>query len=177
LGGAWITVTVFTTIALNVSAMHLAAAADAPYGFAWSQARESLPQPSYAISDANVTQLIYQGPDLPRAMKDTDAVALTICEGHGLQQVRWVSRPYTRTGAINKFLDIYEVGVKRHGEADLGNLDIGTAGWTRERISMMVDRDEQRDVYRIIMFSDGPLFETCEGDHRRKSGHQDREPE
>jgi len=82
-----------------------------------------------------------------------------------------------RTAAINKFLDIYEVGVTRYGEADTGNLDIGTAGWTRERISMVIVRDERQDVYRIIMVSDGPLFETCEGNHRRSNDHHDREPE
>jgi hypothetical protein len=108
-------------------------------------------------------------------MRDTDIVVLTVCEGRGLQQVRWVSRPYKQTDAINKFLDIYEVGVARYGEADKGNLDAGSAAWTRERISMVMV-NEQQDVYRIIMISDGPLFETCEDDHSRSTGRQDGEP-
>jgi hypothetical protein len=43
----------------------IAAAADAPWGFAWSQKRESLPRPSSVQVDANITLLLYEGATSP----------------------------------------------------------------------------------------------------------------
>jgi hypothetical protein len=159
------------TVVLAVSNAHLARAADAPWGFAWSQKRESLPQPSSVRPDANITGLIYQGPTIPPQMKDTEVVVLSICEHYGLQQVRWVSRLFGRSAAIDKFLNIYAEGAQRHGEADEGDLNRGTVGWSREGIGMRIDREEQGG-YRVIMISDGPEFQQCRAEHRQISGEQ-----
>jgi len=113
-------------IPLIVISNQLVHGADAPWGFAWSQQRDSLPPPSFVRPDGNV-KLIYEGPSLPAQMPDTEIVLLFVCELYGLQQVRWVSRAFSRQTAIEKFLDIYDEGVKRHGNADEGDVDRGTA--------------------------------------------------
>jgi hypothetical protein len=166
---AWTSVLVVVIVAC--CAADTDAAAEAPFGFAWFQPRGTLPRPSSTVADANITQLTYEGSNLPPSMKETETVALKVCEGIGLQQVKWVSRPYTRVAAVDKFLDIYDVGVKRYCQSDEGNPNTGTAGWSREGIGMLIDRDEQ-DRYRVIMVSDGPRFELCQAEYRRITGHQ-----
>src|SRR6266545_3378816 len=89
---AWKCVAVATVVAIAAGVQDFAEAADAPFGFVWSQKRESLPRPSSAQVDANITVLLYEGATLPPLMKDTATVSLKLCERYGLQQVRWASR-------------------------------------------------------------------------------------
>ena len=109
--------------------------------------------------------LIYDGPRLPPQLKDTGLVILSVCDQYGLQHVTWVSRKLSRAAVVLKFLQIYEEGAKRHGEADEGDLNRGTAEWSRERIAMRIDNGEQ-DGYRVTMISDGPGFHRCEAGHQ-----------
>jgi len=106
-----------------------------------------LPPPSFVRPDGNVVVI----------------VLLFVCELYGLQQVRWVSRAFSREKAIKRFLDIYDEGVKQPGNADKGDLDRGTAAWSRERIGMRLDGD-QRGGYRVVMISDGPEFDRCKAE-------------
>jgi hypothetical protein len=112
-------------------------AAEAPFGFAWSQNRESLPRSSSMVADANIIELVYENSTLPPPMKDTQIIALKVCDHYGLQQVRWASRIFSLSEVTKKFLTIYAEGVKRYGEADEGNVDHGTAAWSAERIGML----------------------------------------
>ena len=150
---------------------YLVEAAEAPFGFAWSQKRESLPRSSSMVADANIIELIYEGSTLPPPMKDTQIVTLKVCDRYGLQQVRWVSRIFSLSEGTTKFLTIYAEGVKRYGEADEGNVDHGTAGWSGEGIGMLMERAEQ-EGYRVIMISDGPQFARCKAEYQQITGHQ-----
>ena len=130
-------------------------AAEAPFGLVWSQKRESLPRSSSAITDANITELIYEGLALPPPAKDAQTIALKVCHRYGLQQVRWVSRPFSLAEATKKLFSAYVEGVRRHGEPDEGNVSNGTVGWTQEGIGMLIERAEQ-EGFRLVMISDGP---------------------
>jgi hypothetical protein len=146
-----------------------AAAADAPFGFAWSARPDSLPRPSSLVADANILVLIYEGATVPPAMKDTQIVTLSVCGRLGLQQVRWVSRILSLSTGIKKFVDIYEAGVARYGEADHADLDKGTAAWSTQHIGMRLVRAGE-DGFHIVMISDGPQFEQCQNEQRRLIG-------
>lgn len=148
----------------------IAGAAEAPFGFKWSQSAESLPRPSSAIAEANMVVIFYDGSVLPTKMKDTGGVILKVCKNLGLQQVRWVSRSFFFLDlAKEKFIAIYEEGVRRYGEANEGDLDKGTAAWSGEHIGMRLDRDSQGG-YRVLMISDGPRFAECEAEYKRITG-------
>jgi hypothetical protein len=170
---AWSTqgVIIITVIANIGCGQHLAKSAEAPFGFAWSQNQAQLPPPSSTTVDANIIALEYEGTALPSQMTDTAAVILKVCEHHGLQQVRWVSRDYNFDAGVDKFLEIYEEGVKRYGEPNEGNKRQARVAWSGERIGMRMYRDEQ-SRYRILQILDGPLFEQCEAEHREITGHQ-----
>ncbi len=146
-------------------------AAEAPFGLVWSQKRESLPRPSSAVADANIIELIYEGSALPPPAKDAQTIALKVCDGHGLQQVRWVSRAFSLAEATKRFFTIYAEGVRRHGESDEGNASNGTAGWSREGIGMLLERAEQ-EGYRVVMISDGPQFARCKSEYEQITGHE-----
>ena len=150
---------------------YLVEAAEAPFGFAWSQNRESLPRSSSIVADANIIELVYEGSTLLPPMKDTQIVTLKVCDRYGLQQVRWVSRIFSLSEGTKKFWTIYEEGVKRYGEADEGNVDHGTAVWSAERIGMLMERAEQ-EGYRVSMISDGPQFARCKAEYQQITGHQ-----
>jgi len=146
-----------------------AAAAEAPFGFAWSARPDSLPRASSMVADANFLVLVYEGATVPPAMKDTQAVALSVCGRHGLQQVRWVSRIFSLSAGIKKFVDIYEAGVERYGEADQADLDKGVAAWSAQHVGMRLDRVGEAG-FHIVMISDGPQFDECQDEHRRMIG-------
>jgi hypothetical protein len=149
----------------------LVKAAEAPFGLVWSQKRETLPRPSSAVADANIIELIYEGAALPPPAKDAQTIGLKVCDGYGLQQVRWVSRPFTLAEATKKFFAAYAEGVRRHGESDEGNVSDGTAGWSREGIGVLIERAEQ-EGYRPVMISDGPQFARSKSEYQQITGHE-----
>ena len=51
-----------------------AKAADAPFGFAWSQSADALPPPSTTAADGNIMELTYRPPHLPPQATETDSV-------------------------------------------------------------------------------------------------------
>ena len=143
-----------------------AGAVEAPFGFFWSQDRDTLPDPSSVLADENMSVLVYQDTGLPPGMRDTDSVSLIVCENFGLQQVRWVSRIFSLSAGVKRFITIYEAGVARYGEADQGNLDNGVAAWTAHHVGMRLDR-AGKDGFRIVMVADGPQLAQCQVEHGR----------
>ena len=108
---------------------------------------------------------------LPAHMNDTETVTLKVCDRSGLQQVTWASRSFGLADAAKKFWDIYTEGAQQHGEADRGDLDRGTAGWSKEGIGMRLERHPQ-EGYRVIMISDGPLLKQCLAEHQQITGNR-----
>jgi hypothetical protein len=123
------------------------------------------------VADANIIELIYEGAALPPPAKDAQTIALKVCDRYGLQQVRWVSRAFSLAEATRKFVTIYAEGVRRHGESDEGDVNHGTAGWSREGIGMLIERVEQ-EGYRVVMISDGPQFAQCKSEYQQITGHE-----
>jgi hypothetical protein len=81
------------------------------------------------------------------------------------------SRIFSLSAGINKFFTIYAEGVKRYGQADEGNVDRGTAGWSGEGIGTLIERAEQ-ERYRVVMISDGPQFARCKAENQQITGHK-----
>jgi hypothetical protein len=145
--------------------------ADVPYGFAWSQTRESLPDPSSVIVDANITRLTYQGQKLPPNVSDADALVLRLCDGHGLQQVRWLGHTYPLADAAGRFLDFYEQITQRTGEADQYDPEHAIAAWSHEHSRMHLEGDEDRN-YRVVVIHDGPQYADCRAEHAKITGRK-----
>lgn len=55
----------FAVLAAFCLSQNVQAADDAPFGFTWSQSKESLPDPSFVIVDA-IRRLTYRNSKLPR---------------------------------------------------------------------------------------------------------------
>ena len=149
-----------------------AGAADAPFGFAWSEGADSLPPPSTTDVDGNIKELTYRPPHLPPQATETDIVIARVCDKFGLQQVEWFSHAYAFAMAISAFLDVYQQGVHQYGEAQQADLAHGTAVWISHRIRMQTERDDDDGQYRIVVSSDGPQFGACQAEHDKIAGHR-----
>jgi hypothetical protein len=161
-------------VVLQLSGLsNFAHAADAPYGFKWSQEAEALPKPSASNADTNIKELTYRDSRLPAQSTDTETVIVEVCDGFGLQQVRSISHSFTLSAAVYEFLDIYEQSALQYGDADQADFDHGTAAWSAQHIDMrMVPDENDKDDYRILMVTDGPQFATCEAEHARIIGRR-----
>jgi len=148
-----------------------AGAADAPFGFAWSEAASDLPKPSASDLDGNITELTYRPPHLPAPATETDTVIARVCDKLGLQQVEWESHAYAFAMAISAFLDVYQQGVQRYGEAQQADLTHGLAVWSTQRIRMQTERNDDDSQYRVVVTSDGPQFGACQAEHDKIVGH------
>jgi hypothetical protein len=151
--------------ALGLS-QNVRAADDAPYGFTWSQSKESLPDPSSVIVDANITRLTYRDSKLPRQIADADALVLRLCDGRGMQQVRWLGRAYPLSDATSSFLDLYEQIIQRSGQADQYDPDHASAVWSGQQSRMRLEGDEERN-YRVVVIYDGPQYGDCRAEHAK----------
>jgi hypothetical protein len=140
--------------------------ADAPFGFAWSESKEALPDPSSVVVDANITRLTYRDSKLPHQIVDADAVVLRLCEGSGLQQVRWLGRNYPIADATGTFLDLYEQITQRSGQADQYDPVHATAAWSSRQSRMRLEGDEYRN-YHILVIYDGPQYAGCRAEHAK----------
>jgi hypothetical protein len=139
---------------------------DAPSGFAWSQSKDMLPDPSSVIVDGNITRLTYRDAKLPRQFADADSLVLRLCDGRGLQQVRWFGRAYPQSAAVDNFLDFYEQVTQRNGQADQYEPEHASAAWTALQSRMRLVGDEERN-YRIVVIYDGPQYADCRAEHDR----------
>jgi hypothetical protein len=140
--------------------------ADAPFGFAWSESKEALPDPSSVVVDANITRLTYRDSKLPHQIVDADAIVLRLCEGSGLQQVRWLGRNYPLADATGTFLDLYEQITQRSGQADQYDPVHATAAWSSRQSRMRLEGDEYRN-YHILVIYDGPQYADCRAEHAK----------
>jgi hypothetical protein len=144
---------------------------DAPFGFTWSQSKKLLPDASSVIVDGNITRLTYRDSKLPPQIADADAVVLRLCDGRGLQQVRWLGRAYPLFDATSNFLDLYEEIMQRSGQADQYDPDHATAAWTGQQRRMRLEDDENRN-YHIVVIYDGPQYADCRAEHAKIAARQ-----
>jgi hypothetical protein len=156
---------------LNFSNAAAAQAVNAPFGFIWSQGKESLPAPSSIIVDANITRLTYRDSKLPPQIADTEAVVLRLCDGHGLQQIRWLGRAYPLSDATSRFLDLYEQITQQSGPADQYDPEHAMAAWSGQQSRMRLEGDEERN-YRVVVIYDGPQFADCRAEHTKITARQ-----
>jgi hypothetical protein len=106
------------TLVMGLACMNNAVAADAdkaPFGLSWGPVT-SVPRPSMADREGNVTALFYFDGQAPASGPDTQQVVLEVCRDEGLQQVIWVSQPFPEAELAAKYAPIYREGVRRHGE-------------------------------------------------------------
>lgn len=156
---------------LNFTNAAAAQAVDAPFGFTWSQSKKSLPDPSSVIVDANITRLTYRDSKLPQQIADADAAVLRLCDGRGLQQVRWLDRAYPLSDATTRFLDFYEQIVERSGQADLYDPDHAMAAWSGQQSRMRLEGDEERNYHLVVIYG-GPQYANCRAEHAKITGRQ-----
>jgi hypothetical protein len=151
---------------LTFTSAAAAQAADAPFGFTWSQSKESLPDPSSVLVDANITRLTYLDSKLPPQNAEADAVILRLCDGHGLQQVRWLGRAYPLSDATSMFLDLYEKITQQNSPADQYDPEHAMAAWSGRQSRMRLEGDEERN-YRVVIITDGPQYADCRAEHAK----------
>jgi hypothetical protein len=160
-----------TVLLRHLSMAHSAGAEDGPFGFAWSQAAQSLPEPSATSIDGNIKILSYRGSRLPPRAPHAEIIILRVCDRLGLQQVRSFSGAYPLSQVSDAFLDMYERIIHRYGEADQADLVHGTANWNAQHIRMRLEGDENND-YRVLLINDGPQLRECLTEHARIKSHQ-----
>ncbi len=156
---------------LNFANPAAAQTVEAPFGFTWSENRNLLPDASSVVVDGNITRLTYRDSKLPPQIADADAVVLRLCEGSGLQQVRWLGRDYPLADATNTFLDLYEEIMQRSGQADQYDPVHATAAWSGQQRRMRLEDDENRN-YHIVVIYDGPQYADCRAEHAKIAARQ-----
>lgn len=135
-------------------------AQEAPFGFHWGDRFEWLPKATEILRVKNITVLLYKRENVPAVFRDTEEIALKICDAEGLQQTIWVSPLLSGEDARRKFQSAYAEGVRRYGEADDGDPANGTASWSTARVTMFA-RLAEPGFYRISTVHDGPAFQAC----------------
>jgi hypothetical protein len=151
---------------LNFTNPAAAQTVDAPFGFTWSESRNLLPDASSVVVDANITRLTYRDSKLPPQTADAAAVVLRLCDGRGLQQVRWLGHAYPLFNATSNFLDLYGQIMQRSGQADQYDPEHATAAWTGQQSRMRLEGDESRN-YHIVVIYDGPQYADCRAEHAK----------
>ena len=140
--------------------MQAARAADqsAPFGFSWGPV-DSVPTPSLASREDNVTLLMYRRDRLPSdELRDTKEIVLEICKKEGLQQIVWISRLLSASGQRDKLDAIVAEGNRRYGQAELEPR--GIIHWSAGRTSALTISDDL-GLRRIAMVSTGPGLDAC----------------
>ena len=140
---------------------------EAPYGLSWGPLT-SIPKPSLANREDNVTLLMYRNDRLPSGAVDTEELVLEVCEKEGLQQIVWISRLFSDAEFDDKLQAILREGNRRYGIPE--TRDRGVIAWNSGRFLMLRTRADP-GMQRIIMVSHGPEFDACSIEHERLSGH------
>jgi hypothetical protein len=156
---------------LNFANPAAAQTVEAPFGFTWSENRNLLPDASSVVVDANMTRLTYRDSKLPPQTADAAAVVLRLCDGRGLQQVRWLGHAYPLFNATSNFLDLYGQIMQRSGQADQYDPEHATATWTGQQSRMRLEGDESRN-YHIVVIYDGPQYADCRAEHAKITAGQ-----
>jgi hypothetical protein len=150
--------------------MQAARAADqsAPFGFSWGPV-DSVPTPSLASREDNVTLLMYRRDRLPSdELRDTEEIVLEICKKEGLQQIVWISRLLSASGQRDKLDAVVAEGNRRYGQAELEPR--GVIHWSAGRTSALTISGDL-GLRRIIMVSTGPGLDACSQEHESLTGH------
>lgn len=150
---------------LNLSAG--AFAQSAPFGLSWGPV-ENIPRPSFATREGNVTLLMYRGDHIPSEARDAEEIVLEVCKNEGLQQIVWVSRFLSDSEAHEKFEAVLAEGIRRYGKAEIS--EQGNIYWSAGR-TFVARKSFGPGLYRIIMASTGPGFDTCSEEHMSMTGH------
>lgn len=159
------------TLVMGLACMNNAVAADAdkaPFGLSWGPVT-SVPRPSMADREGNVTALFYFHGQAPASGPDTQQVVLEVCRDEGLQQVIWVSQPFPEAELAAKYEPIYREGVRRHGEP-LKDPRPDTVLWPTSR-TLLAIRAAAGARKRLIMIATGDRYETCSAAHEIATGH------
>ncbi|AWB26127.1 threonyl-trna synthetase (plasmid) [Methylobacterium currus] len=156
------------TALLWAGAVSGAPAGDAPFGLAWGPLT-SVPRPSMADREGNVTALFYVHGQPPASGSDTQQIVLEVCQEEGLQQVIWLSRPFAEAEIPSAYAAIYREGVRRYG-APRDDRPTQAVVWPTGR-TLLAIRLVAGGGKRIIMIASGELYEKCSLEHEAATGH------
>ena len=141
---------------------------EAPFGLSWGPLTE-VPKPSMVDREGNITALIYFHDRPPSTGRDTDRVVLEVCKDEGLQQVIWLSRPFSDVELPARYAAILQEGVQRHGTPREGDAP-GTVAWPAARTFLAVRTSASGDR-RLLMVSQGGRYAGCSATHEAMTGH------
>ncbi|ACS40426.1 MULTISPECIES: hypothetical protein [Methylobacteriaceae] len=156
------------TAFLGAAGIPGALAGEAPFGLRWGPLT-SVPKPSMADREGNVTALFYFQGRAPASGPDTEQVVLEVCGDEGLQQVIWFSRPFAEAELVPAYAAIYREGVRRYGEPQEAGLP-NAVTWPAGRTLLAV-RPAEGGGKRIVMVAAGELYEKCSSAHEAATGH------
>lgn len=140
----------------------------APFGFSWGPV-DKVPRPSLATRDENITRLTYFRDRLPpNELRDTEEIVLEVCKNEGLQQIIWISRLLSETEERDRVQAILAEGMRRYGEPEIS--ERGVVSWSAGR-TLLARGSDERGLYRIVMVSTGPGYDSCSAEHMSISGH------
>src|SRR5215471_13218987 len=139
----------------------------APFGFSWGPV-DKVPRPSLAMRDENITRLTYFRDRLPpNELRDTEEIVLEVCKNEGLQQIIWISRLLSETEERDRVQAILAEGMRRYGEPEIS--EQGVVNWSAGR-TLLARGSDERGLYRIVMVSTGPGYDSCSAEHMSISG-------
>jgi hypothetical protein len=153
---------------LWLSSTAITQAVEAPFGLSWGPVT-TVPKPSMADREANITALFYFHGQPPASGPDTQQVVLEICRDEGLQQVIWVSRNFPEAELPARYEPIYQEGVRRHGEPvkdSRSEIVVWPGGHT-----LLAIRSVEGGRKRLIMIAIGDQYEKCSAAHEADVGH------
>ena len=140
----------------------------APFGFSWGPV-DTVPAPSLASRESNITPLTYYRDRLPpNELRDTEKIVLEVCKTEGLQQIVWISRILSASEEHDKIKSILAEGTRRYGKAAI--TERGIIQWNAGR-TMTTTIPNRQGLRRVVMVSTGPGFETCSEEHKSITGH------
>ena len=140
----------------------------APFGFSWGPV-DKVPRSSLATREENITRLTYFRDRLPpNELRDTEEIVLEVCKNEGLQQISWISRLLSETEERDRVQAILAEGMRRYGEPEIS--EQGVVNWSAGR-TLLARGSDERGLYRIVMVSTGPGYDSCSAEHMSVSGH------
>lgn len=142
--------------------------AEAPFGLSWGPVT-TVPKPSMADREANITALFYFHGQPPASGPGTQQVILEICRDEGLQQVIWVGQPFPEAELRARYEPIYQEGVQRYGEP-MKDRRPDTVVWP-DGHTLLAVRPVEGARKRLIMIVAGAQYETCSAAHEASAGH------
>lgn len=140
----------------------------APFGLSWGPV-STVPRPSRAEREANLTALHYPRGWPPATGPGTAEVVLVVCRDVGLQQVVWVGLPLTMEEIPVARRAIHDEGVRLYGEP-LKGLAPDAEVWPGGR-ALLATREVAGGKGELVMTAFGPGYVACSDTHRTETGH------